>query len=329
MANLNTTDMEVFVDQKFILHQVKFWLILVLQIPAILISLLIFVFLFTHRPVLRSPQNQILCILLTINLIQLAFDLPLPLHFYYHGYVSSASPRFCMFWTFFEFTLYATSEFLVATMSIQRHILIFSSHVLRIRWKHIVFYDLPILFCLVYPITFYACIIFFYPCDGRIPYDYTNNLCGFTDCYLMYDRFWGTYDWLVNNGSPMCIDSLANFFLIMRVVQQKHRRQQNVSWRQQRHMIRQLFCVSTLYIIGWGPCLVVGVYQIFVDPNFLSAVQSGYLLDLIYGICLFLPWMYLGVLPDFKKWILVLCRCGQRPNTVGTTVQRNRIETAL
>ncbi|UJR19140.1 hypothetical protein I4U23_022270 [Adineta vaga] len=264
-----------------------------------------------------------------VNFIQLTFNLPLPLHFYRLGYVSPAIPQFCMLWTCFEFTLYATSEFLVATMSIQRHILIFNNHILRIGWKHILFYKLPLLFCLTYPITFYTFAIFLYPCDGRIPHDYTNNLCGFTDCYLMYDKFWGTFDWTVNNGLPVVIDVLANIFLILKVVKQKRRRQQNISWRQQRHMIKQLFCVSTLYIIGWGPSLIVGVYQIFVDPTFLSEIQSGYLLSLIYGICLFLPWMCLSLFPDLKKWIKVLFRYGQHQNAVGPITHRNRMETVL
>jgi hypothetical protein len=189
---MNTTSTEIFVDEKFILHQVKFWLILLLQIPAIVLSLLIFIFLLKHRTILRTLQNQILCILL-VNFIQLSFDLPLPFRFYHLGYVSPANPKFCSFWTFFEFTLYATSEFLVATMPIQRHMLIFNGHILRIRWKRIVFYNLPLLFCLIYPITFYTCAIIFYPYDGS-PWDYGNNLCGFTGCYLMYDKVLGTYD---------------------------------------------------------------------------------------------------------------------------------------
>jgi hypothetical protein len=82
-------------------------------------------------------------------------------------------------------------------------------------------------------------------------------------------------------------------------------------------------------MIGWGPCLVVGVYQIFVDPTFLADIQSGYFLDVIYGICLFLPWMCLGLLPKLKKWIKVLCRCQQRRNVVGTTMQINHMETVL
>ncbi|CAF5171522.1 unnamed protein product, partial [Rotaria sp. Silwood1] len=128
---MNNTNIEVFEDKKFLLHRVKFSVLLSLQIPAIILSLLIFVFFIKHRADLRAPHNKALFILLLVNFIQLSFALPLPLHFYYLGYVNPATPTFCTWWTFFEFTLYVTSEYLMATISVQRHMLIFHGHILR------------------------------------------------------------------------------------------------------------------------------------------------------------------------------------------------------
>ncbi|CAF1154608.1 unnamed protein product [Adineta steineri] len=321
---MNITDSEVFVDTKFLLHRVKFSILLILQIPAFILSLLIFFFFIKHRTIREAPHNRALLILLIVNFIQLSFTLPLNLHFYAVGYVSPAIPTFCTWWTFFEFTLYVTSEYLMATISVQRHLLVFNGHILRIRWKRILFHHLPLVFCLSYPIIFYFFAIILYPCDGS-QYDYTNNLCGFADCYLLFNKVLGTFDWAFNNGLPMVINAVANIMLIVRVVQQKRRQQRPVTWKQQRRMTVQLFCISSLYLAAWSPSLIVGVVQILGFPTFLAAVQTDYFLDLIYIVCLFLPWIYIGLLPELLIWIKTLCHCQQRHNAVGTVVTRTQL----
>jgi hypothetical protein len=44
IKTMNTSDMETFVDNKFILHRTKFSIILVLEILALLLSIIIFIF---------------------------------------------------------------------------------------------------------------------------------------------------------------------------------------------------------------------------------------------------------------------------------------------
>jgi hypothetical protein len=317
---MNASDVNIFEDNKFVLNRVKFSVLLVLQIPALLLSFLIFFFFMKNRSMIKAPHISALLILLSVNFLQLSFTLPLNLHFFALGYVNPASPIFCTWWTFFEYTLYVTSEYLMATISIQRHMLIFNGHVLRIRWKRIVFHHLPIIFCLTYPMIFYIFAIILYPCDGT-QWDYTSNLCGFADCYLLFNPVLGTFDWSANNGLPMLIDVLSNILLIARVVKQKRRQQRPVSWRQQRRMTTQLFCLSSLYIIAWGPCLIVGLVQILGFPTFLAEIQTDYFLTLIYVVCLFLPWVCLGLLPELLAWIKRLCHCGQARNAVGTIPQ--------
>jgi hypothetical protein len=163
---------------------------------------------------------------------------------------------------------------------------------------------------------FYVFAILLYPCDGT-QWDYTNNLCGFADCYLLFNKVFGTFDWSVNNGLPMVVNALANIMLIVRVVRQKRRQQRPVKWKQQRRMTVQLFCISSLYLVAWTPCLIVGLVQILGFPTFLAEIQTDYLLDLIYIVCLFLPWVYLGLFPELSIWIKTLCRCGQAHNAIG------------
>ena len=289
---MESSSVQTLAQENYLLHRVKFSVILSLQIPAFAFNLLIFVFFIKNRRTLQSPQNPALLILLMVNIIQLSVTLPLDVRFYFLGYVSPATAGFCTFWTFLEFTLNEVSEYLVATISVQRHMLIFSGHILRIRWKRIVFHHLPLLFCLIYPAVFYLFAILLYPCDGT-QYDYSNNICGLATCYLVFDKVLGTLDWSVNNGLPMVIDVSANILLIARVIRQKVRRNQPLSWRKQRRMTVQLFCLSTLYI--------------------------DHFLDLIYLVNLFLPWLCLALIPELLPWIKVVCHCRQPRNRVAAS----------
>ncbi len=325
IRTMNTSGMETFDDSKFVLHRIKFSILLLLEILATTLSIVIFIFFYKHRAVLRAPQNHSLLLLLVVNFIQLVGGVPLTLHFYRLGYVSPPTPIYCTWWTFFEYTIYAISEFLLATISVQRHIFIFSAHLLRIRWMRYVFHHLPLLLCLLYPTLFYVFAIILYPCDGT-QWDFTNNLCGYANCYLLFDPTLGTFDLMFDNIVPIIIDVLSNVFLIVRVARIKRRRQQQSRWRQQRRMMLQLFCLSSLYVISWLPLITVYQVQIFY-PNFLAEVQSDYFLDLVYVSELFLPWICIGFLPELIKWIKQLCCRRRAPNVVGITNSRNVVGT--
>jgi hypothetical protein len=299
---MNDTNIETFNDEKQVLHRVKFVLLLVLQIPSILISIFIFIFFLTHRALIHIRQNQALLILFVINFIQVTCDLPMVIHFYQLGRISPATPGYCTWWTFLEYTLNAAGEMLMATISIQRHIFIFRPQLLNIRLYRYLLHHLPLLFCLVYPIILYLIIIVFYPCDGT-QWDYNSNVCGLANCYLVYSKVLGTYDWAVDNGLPIIIIIVANVALFVRVIRQKRRRQQQVTWRKQRRMTLQLLSISCLYFVTWFPNLCIGVVQQLFIPTFLIEVQFDYIFDLTYFICLLLPWICLGLFPEFTNWI--------------------------
>ena len=161
------------------LYRVKFSLLLALQIPAIILSLLIFIFFYKHRAVRRAPQNRTLLILLSVNFIQLSFDLSLSLHFYHLGYISPSTSTYCTWRNFLNFTLSATSEYLMATISVQRHMLIFNEHLLRIRWKRILLHNLPLLFCPILHII-YAQVPYNLPLNPQLPpIIQHSNYCNF------------------------------------------------------------------------------------------------------------------------------------------------------
>ena len=299
------------------LYRVKVILFVMCQIPSLIISLLIFLFFATHRLLLRDIRHQAILLLLVVNFIQLSGDLPMIIHFYRIGYVSPSTPGYCVWWTFFEYTLEVTAALLTATISIQRHLLVFHEHMLNVRFKLFALYYAPLLFCLVYPPLLYLILIVLYPCDGT-QWDYTSSVCGFANCHLVYSKTLATFDWTAHNGIPTAIIIISNIFLILRVVKQKLRQQQRVVWKKQRRLTVQLLGISGLFLLAWLPSLIIALVQQLLDPSFLAQVQKDYTIEMIYLMCLFLPWVCVGQLPRFTQWIRTrLCpKDNPRTNTV-------------
>ncbi|CAF1675094.1 unnamed protein product [Adineta ricciae] len=293
----------VFHDDKYILHRVKFGIYITLEVPSIVLSLLIFIFFLTHQHILRIRQNQALLLLLIVNFVQIVLNLPMVIHYNHLGYISPATKAYCIWWEFIEYTLNASGEILMSIISIQRHLLIFHGELFHKRFYRYLLHHIPLsLFGIIYPIVFYFCVILLYTCDGT-QLDFTLNACGMTACYLVYSKVLATYDWIVNNGMPIILITFANAILLARVVRQKLRRQRVMPWKKQRRMTIQLLSISSLYFLGWFPSIMIAVVQQLWSPTFLADAQVDYIYDLIYLICLFLPWVCLGLFPEFTNWI--------------------------
>lgn len=327
---MNTSEAQLFEYTKFTLHRIKFVILLMLYVPALILSILIVLFFLKNRAVRKTLYQRALLILISINLVQLMSTLPLDLLFYSNGYVNPATSVYCTWWVYFEFTFFTVNDLLVAIIAIQRHMLIFNAHLFRVPWKCFLFHDFPLLFSVIYSFILYTFLILLYPCDGS-QWDYTSNLCGFCPCYLLHKTL-GTFDWIAHNATPLSVNALSNALLLVRVVKHKRRQQRSFTWKQQRRMTVQLFCISLLYIIAWMPSLIAGLGQILVYPTFLAQLQTDYFLDLIYSICLIMPWVCLGLLPEFVTWLKKMYPCGQanvavapETQTRGLTHQRTEL----
>jgi hypothetical protein len=112
-------------------------------------------------------------------------------------------------------------------------------------------------------------------------------------------------------------------------MKQKRRRQQAIPWKKQRLMTLQLLGVSSLYLIAWIPSFIAGFGQRIISPTFLLQVQFDYLLDIIYIVCLYLPWMCCRSLPDCNKWIwkTVSLKKPMQNTVVPTRQTQGRIQT--
>lgn len=308
------------------IHRAKFVLFLIFQIPSLILSILFFIYFFKHRNIMFIRQNQGLLILMIINFLQVSIDMSMVIHFNRLGYVSPATPIYCTWWTFLEYTFFVGGEMVMSVISIQRHIFVFKTNLFNNRLYLYLFHHFPLLFFVVYPVVLYLIIIIFDSCDGT-QWDYQSNVCGLANCYLIYNTVLATCDWAINNGLPIVVISLANISLIFRVVAQKRRTIGHVSWRKQRRMTIQLLSISCIYFIGWFPNLIIGVIQQLYLPTFLMDIQLDYVFNLVYFICLLLPWIYLGLFPQFKQWLhkmMLSNRVWAIENTVEPTNTRRR-----
>ena len=145
------------------------------------------------------------------------------------------------------------------------------------------------------------------------------KLCGVADCYIVYNQILTTCDWVINTGLPIVTIIVANATLVIRFINQKHRLQRRFSWKKQRRMILQLLAISGLYLIACFPSLIIGIILQINLSSFLFEILTDYTSDLIYFVSLLLPWVCLGLLSEFMKWIRKYFRRGRIiPNTVAT-----------
>ena len=84
-------------------------------------------------------------------------------------------------------------------------------------------------------------------------------------------------------------------------------------------MTLQLVSISSLYLVTWLPNVIIGLLQQVNESNYLYGIEEDYVADITYLICLLLPWICIGMLPAFKKWMLKQFRRLKTPsNIVGT-----------
>jgi hypothetical protein len=222
----------------------KFVLMLVLEIPAIIFSIVIFVHFALNRQARSQLKNHGWLVLLIVNFFQLVIDLPMPMSYCYENSVWPTSSAYCVWWTWCEFSLNTIGLFLMAWISIERHVLIFHQHaILQVSWKKWAFHFAPIILCLIWTPIFYIAVVVISPYCTTV-WDFNLVNCGIP-CYFTAS-FLGQFDFIFNIAVPVMVIMLANLTLAIRVTYQKVSRYQTINWRRHRKMVLQLWIVSSL-----------------------------------------------------------------------------------
>ena len=282
-------------------RRIRFWILLALEIPSVLFSILIFGCLIKSREInSQRLHNHTFTAILIIYFCLLTIELPITLSFAYRGNVLPETSSFCSFWIGCNYALLAAGSDLMAFASIERYFLIFHERFIR-SLRRLVHYP-PIILFILYPVLFYTCMIAPSPCENV--YAFEADLCGGA-CYSL-QMVGGTIDWILNGSLPIVVIAIVNVILMIRVTHQKRSMQLTNRWRKIRLMYIQLLSVSVLYCCVWIPYMIVELIQIFVDPTFCREV-SQFILNYTLYICpLALPFLCLTGLPTVRHQVMAI-----------------------
>jgi hypothetical protein len=152
---VNITNISFSSDQFSLPRSVEFSLIFIVNIPSTLCSFLLLYHLFTKRSLRTALHNHMIIVLLLAILIVQLIDMPLYLKYLYLGFVSPQTTAMCIIWWYIDIGFYDTIVILLAWASFERHILIFHYKLISTRKKLWLFHYFPMIFFLVYPLSFY------------------------------------------------------------------------------------------------------------------------------------------------------------------------------
>ncbi len=226
---------------------VKFVLLLVFEIPAIFVSIPIFIYFITHHVDRSKPKNHVWLVLLVVTFLQLIINLPMPMSFYYLGQIWPATNAYCVWWTWYEYSTIAMSLILTAWASIERHFFIFHpTFMLGAPWKKWMFHLGPIILCILCPALWYMVLVVISPMCTSV-WDFDSVICSLPCYETTDDGIYGIIDTILAIVIPLIALILANMILIVRVIYMRISRHQVVNWRRHRKMAFQLWLISSLY----------------------------------------------------------------------------------
>lgn len=263
-----------------------FLVLLIFTIAGLASTLVILSYFFSHwyLMITRALHHHAVFLLVLVSFFYMVLDLPFNLSYFQNGYFPIRSVPFCLWWYWSNYSLLAISGNLVATASIQRHILIFRSQWLQIRKRRWILHYIPLIFSVCYPPLYYIVLMFFYPCT--VYFDINIGWCAYP-CYLD-DTTMYNIDWVLTTILPLFTIVCGNITLLIRVIvsMKKIRRQQHGSWKRQKKLALQLFSFSSLYFFTWFPMTVVALLRsLFLPDLYYNLPNLYYIYNLSYFVC--------------------------------------------
>ncbi|CAF3989191.1 unnamed protein product [Rotaria sp. Silwood1] len=278
---------------------IRFWLLLLIDIPSIICSLFLLFHLFINKSLRCHLVNHAMIVLLIIGLIIQLVDIPFHLNFLRFGIVLPSIPFICILWWFIDLGLYNGFTIIMAWSSIHRYLFIFHDQIFFQGKKRFLFHYLPLIILILYILIFYIIVIIFPPCMHT--FDYTLPVCNDYPCYLD-DFILGLWDSIVNSILPTFIICISSITIIIRVNYQKRRvvRRRN-QWRRQRKMAIQLISSSLLYLIPNIPLSLLILAHLCGLPESVGVEVQLYFDFLCYFVILLYPVVCLGFLSKLRK----------------------------
>jgi hypothetical protein len=294
-------DENTFQDSEInIPRTVRFWLLLLFDIPSIICSFFLLFHLLINKTLQCQLTNHVIIVLLIIGLIIELVDIPFLLTFLHLNIVKPSIPAMCLVWWFMDIGLYTGCIIIMAWGSVHRYLVIFHNQMFLNKKKRFIFHYFPLIILLVYILIFYTIATMFPPCMNT--YNYKLPVCNDYPCYLN-DPILGIWDSVVNNIIPVIIISIFSLILSIRVYYQKRRLHQRNVWRKQRKMTVQLLCCCVLYLIPNLPLNIFVFAQICGLSKNIGVETQLYFDFLCYFVIFLYPFVCLASLSEIRKKI--------------------------
>lgn len=301
-------------------RSVRFWLLILTDIPSIICSFILLIYLIGNRTARNALYNHVIILLIIFGLGTELIDIPFYLNFIINSGVRPSIPAVCIFWWFIAFAIYNGGQILMAWAAVERHILIFNDRWLITRRGQFLVHYLPLILILLYIFIFYIYVFFIFSCENT--YDYDLPVCNAYPCY-QGDSIVGVWDFVGNNIVPGLLVAFVSVGLLIRVIRQKQRLNQPIQWRKHRRMTIQLLSISILNIIFILPLNLLSLAHLCGLPEEYGVQVEQYIFFVSYWFILLIPFVCLGSTPELCKKIKTKLSCSrQRQNVVGpVTIQ--------
>jgi len=274
------------------------WIYAISNALSILCSIFVLYYLLFDRTLRRALNNHIIVVLLILGFIYELTTVLWALHRRLYSTPWINNETFYRFTFFIDYGIYATQITLFAWATIERHILIFHDGWISTRKQRFLIHYLPIGGILIYCLIYFSLVTFgpfckqsfelYLAIDFYIP-------CTFDGTAL------GTWDLIFHQAVTTGFIVIFSIALLIRVIQQKHKRNQAIQWKKYRKMTIQLLSISSLYLvfnIPWTVLIFASQYGVSADLIAIPMVFAIFFR--IYVIFLF-PFVCCASLPELRK----------------------------
>jgi hypothetical protein len=290
------------VSETLLPRSIRFWLLLVFDIPSVACSIFLLYHLFVNKTLRRVLNNHIIIVLLLVNFVSQLIDTSTYLNYLRSGKVWTSTPAMCIVWIIAGYQFYVFSTLLVALASIERHILVFHHTWISTWRRRLLIHYMPLVILLLYCTSYGMVLVGLLLRDGY-SYDYEKQFCGTLAIWIQNYPILSILDLIFNEIMPAPLIAIFSIALLVRVLLLKKRIHRRIQWSKQRKMSIQLLSISTLFLlINFPPILLYIAILIQGEENLPgNAGAHVYFNYLTYYQITLLPFICLGSLPEISK----------------------------
>ena len=294
--------------------QVVFYVFLLLDIPSIACSLLLFMYFMSARdPRHQHHSNPTITYLLVGSFLVTTVDLPLILPYLQNHYfiASMKNPNpFCVFWIMYDYGMYSLNLWLMALACLERYLLIFFKQiVVRNRKRRFVLYYLSVTIIALFVLLWYTYLVALYPCE-QTQFDLTQIVCGFPCYKIVGSPAIINMDWSLADLLPVFLTILFIVMLILHVLYQRRKISKHLiqreTWKRTRKMFLQLLPIALIFLVFNMPLIIVGLLAI--SYPWFNTVPYFYANSLSYCLPMCMPFAVLSAQKTMRMQLFAWLR---------------------